>query len=673
MQQEHTTNTPNRLIHAQSPYLLQHAHNPVDWREWNPESLAEAITTNRPIFLSVGYSACHWCHVMEHESFADPVIASIMNESFVCIKVDREERPDVDSVYMTALQRLTGQGGWPMSMFLTPQGEPFYGGTYYPPQDRGQMPGFGRVLRSVATAWRDREHELRQAGQDLQGEITLMMGIPGADAVPDAAMLEECYTRLSTDADYQWGGYGGAPKFPPSMLIQALHRAHQRGSTSPLIAHARLTLDRMASGGIYDQLGGGFHRYSVDGEWRVPHFEKMLYDNGLLLLAYSEAYHSDPQPRYAQVVAETCAWLMREMRLPDGSFAAALDADSDGEEGKFYTWEAAEFGHIAGADTPLGIRYFAMGDTPDLDGNYVLQYAGLPDDEPSDQQLAQVSALRQRLLGHRDQRTRPACDDKCIASWNGLAIVGLVAAGRVWDNPRWIQAATDALTAVHTVLWHDGVLYRNARQGTRSAVVGFLEDYANIAEAAFAVGMATADARWLQWGQVLVKEIMKRFYDASSQSFYDTSDLHHSLIVRPRERADHATPSGTATALEVLLQCAEIFSEPYYVGIVEEVLAHYTSILRRWPQGFGKILSVSERLVADAIEIVHAGPQGPLWQHIQRHAPLMAVVVKAEALPNALLCQNKASIDGQETVYVCRNMVCQRPVTRLDDLKAMLR
>lgn len=672
MQQEHAATTPNRLIHARSPYLLQHAYNPVDWREWNTESLAEAVTSNRPIFLSVGYSACHWCHVMEHESFADAVIASIMNESFVCIKVDREERPDVDSVYMTALQRLTGQGGWPMSLFLTPEGEPFYGGTYYPPTDRGQIPGFARVLRSVAIAWRDREPELRQAGRDLQSEITLMMGIPNPEGVPDTTVLEECYTRLATDADYTWGGYGTAPKFPPSMLIQALHRAQRRGSPHTLTAHTRLTLDRMAAGGMYDQLGGGFHRYSVDGEWRVPHFEKMLYDNGLLLSTYSEAHQIAPNPRYTHIVAQTCDWLMREMRLADGSFAAALDADSEGEEGKFYTWEAAEFADIAGADTSFALQYFQMSNTPDLDGKYVLQYAGIPVATQSHTSSEHINQLCQRLLGHRDQRIRPATDDKCIASWNGLAIGGLVTAGRIWGNATWIQAAKDALAAIEAMLWQQGILYRTARNGVRSPVVGFLEDYANIAEAAFAVGMATADPRWFAWGHRLVNEIIKRFYDAESHSFFDTSDLHHELIVRPRERADHATPSGTATALEVLLVCADIYNEPYYVSIVEDVLSHYTSIIRRWPQGFGKILSVSERLVADTVEIVHAGPQGPLWAYIQQHAPLMAVIVKAESLPDTILCQNKDRIDDQETVYICRNMVCQRPITRQDDLVAML-
>jgi uncharacterized protein len=322
----------NRLIHAKSPYLLQHAYNPVDWREWNAESLAEAVQRNCPILLSIGYSACHWCHVMERESFADTAIAAIMNASFVCIKVDREERPDLDHIYMTALQRMTGQGGWPMTMFLTPHGDPFYGGTYFPPEDRGRMPGFVRVLRSVHTAWLDREADLRDTGSQMQQELTLMMDVPAGADLQESCVLAGVNALLA-EYDQHHGGFGGAPKFPPAMLLSGLLRTYQRTHNTELRDMVTTTLTRMATGGLYDQVGGGFHRYSVDERWEIPHFEKMLYDNGLLLRAYSEAQLCAPQPIYAQVVADTCAWLIDEMRHTNGAFFAALDADSAGHEG----------------------------------------------------------------------------------------------------------------------------------------------------------------------------------------------------------------------------------------------------------------------------------------------------------------------------------------------------
>lgn len=661
----------NRLIHAKSPYLLQHAYNPVDWREWNAESLAEAVQRNCPILLSIGYSACHWCHVMERESFADTAIAAIMNASFVCIKVDREERPDLDHIYMTALQRMTGQGGWPMTMFLTPHGDPFYGGTYFPPEDRGRMPGFVRVLRSVHTAWLDREADLRDTGSQMQQELTLMMDVPAGADLQESCVLAGVNALLA-EYDQHHGGFGGAPKFPPAMLLSGLLRTYQRTHNIELRDMVTTTLMRMATGGLYDQVGGGFHRYSVDERWEIPHFEKMLYDNGLLLRAYSEAQLCAPQPIYAQVVADTCAWLIDEMRHTNGAFFAALDADSDGHEGAFYRWSEADLGAICDARAPWLRAFFRVDGPANFEGYYVLQ--AVADTHQFTQQhglehaetLALVDATRKHFAQERARRNRPHCDDKIIASWNGLAITGLAWAGRAFHRPEWLQSATEALASIRATLYVDGVLYRTWRNGERSQVPGFLEDYANIAEAALTVGMLTGHRDWSDWGFELLQTLLHLFYDKQTQRFYDTSVAHDTLIVRPTERSDNATPSGTATALELLYAYADLHQEPYFAHIAEHVLGSYNELMRRWPQGFGKIWSAYERHLAPACEVVRVGPAGALWPWIGQHAPLHAVFLVAEAYSDSILCQNKVAIAGAETLYVCTNGTCLAPITALD-------
>lgn len=667
---------PNRLIHAKSPYLLQHAYNPVDWREWNAESLAEAVERNCPILLSIGYSACHWCHVMERESFADVTIASIMNASFVCIKVDREERPDLDHVYMTALQRMTGQGGWPLTMFLTPQGEPFYGGTYFPPEDRGRMPGFVRVLRSVHTAWRDREADLRSTGAQMQQELTVMMEVPAATSVQETSILAGINVLIA-EFDHQHGGFGGAPKFPPAMMLSGLLRTYDRTHNEELRNMVTTTLVEMASGGIYDHVGGGFHRYSVDARWEIPHFEKMLYDNGLLLRTYSEAHICAPQARYATVIAETCAWLIDEMRHTGGAFFAALDADSDGHEGAFYRWSEADLVEICEARAPWLRAYFRVDGPANFEGYYVLQavtdahaFATARGIDLADMH-AMVATTRAHFARVRAQRNRPQCDDKIIASWNGLAITGLAWAGRALHNTTWLTVAEEALAAIRATLYEDGVLYRIWRNGARGPLPGFLEDYANMAEAALTVGMITGQRQWSDWGFELLQSALRLFYDNQTHRFYDTSVTHDALIVRPVERSDNATPSGIATMLEVLYAYADLYQEPYFAHIAEQVLGAYTALIQRWPQGFGKIWSVYERHLTPSCEIVRAGPAGELWPWIWHHAPLHAVFVVAEAYPELILCQNKTAIALRETLYYCTDGRCLAPITATDQPAAM--
>lgn len=665
--------TPNRLIHAKSPYLLQHAYNPVDWHEWNVDALMKARDTNRPILLSIGYSACHWCHVMEHESFSDESIAALMNRYFVCIKVDREERPDIDAIYMTAVQRMTGHGGWPMTLFLTPEGNPFYGGTYYPPEDRGRMPGFRRVLQSVHTAWLDREVQLRTAGTDMRNEIYTMLGVPVATHAITEQLISNAVQQLSVDFDASYGGFGSAPKFPPAMTISFLLRHHQRTQSVQARHMATHTLDAMANSGLYDQLGGGFHRYSVDGEWQVPHFEKMLYDNGLLLTAYAEAFQVTRNPMYARICDETISWAMREMQHADGGFYSALDADSDGAEGTYYVWSAEELDALLQGDAGLVRSFYKVDTTPNFEHQYVLQrrsdvYTFATQTNTDEITLDRIIARAHRiLLNARHQRTRPHCDTKIIASWNGLMIAGLATAGRYIGQIAWIDAAQRALDFVHTNMTHHELLYRIWKDGERGQTIGFLDDYANVADAALKLYTANGEPRNLEFAMNLARQIVARFYVESEQRMYDTSDLHEQLIVRPAERTDNATPSGTATAIDVLQRLSIINDEPYFAMIAEQLLASYTLLVERWPNGFGRILQAMEQSVTPSMEIVIAG-SGSLTQYVHAHAPFNAIIVYAESNPDVTLCKNKTTIHGNQTVYVCRNYVCEAPATHHADI-----
>lgn len=670
--------TPNRLIHAKSPYLLQHAYNPVDWHEWGDEALSLAKSTHRPILLSIGYSACHWCHVMEHETFSDASMAELMNAHFVCIKVDREERPDLDAVYMTAVQRMTGQGGWPMTMFLTPEGNPFYGGTYYPPVDRGRMPGFRRVLQSVHTAWVDREEQLRQAANDLRGEIVTMLGVPAASQPIDAQLIDRALQQLTTEFDATYGGFGGAPKFPPSMSIAHLMRAYQRTNDAQLLHMATYTLDTMANSGLYDQIGGGFHRYCVDGQWLVPHFEKMLYDNGLLLSVYAEGFQLTRNHEYARICGETIDWAVREMRHEQGGFYSALDADSEGVEGKFYAWSAEELDSLLTDDAAIMRSFFKVDKSPNFEEHqYVLQRRINWQAFASQVNLAPSAFLELRdraiakLYTSRNTRIRPHCDTKIIASWNGLMITGLAKAGLYVGQPSWIAHAQTALDFVRNELFVNHLLYRIWKDGERGQTIGFLEDYANVAEAALTLYHANGEVRNLTFAIELVHQIVQRFYDVAESRMYDTSDLHEQLIVRPAERTDNATPSGTATAIDLLIRISTITNEPYYGLIAEQLIATYAVLIERWPHGFGKVLQAMERTITPSMEIVIVGT-GTLTKLVHAHAPLNALIVYADNQLDLMLCQNKGQIDNRQTVYVCRNYQCHQPVTTEQDLLAIL-
>ncbi|MBM4413228.1 MAG: thioredoxin domain-containing protein [Chloroflexi bacterium] len=669
---------PNRLIHAKSPYLLQHAYNPVEWCEWGTDAITTARESNRPILLSIGYSACHWCHVMEHESFSDESIAALMNAYFVCIKVDREERPDIDAIYMTAVQRMTGHGGWPMTMFLTPEGDPFYGGTYYPPEDRGRMPGFRRVLQSVHTAWLDREAQLRTAAADMRNEIQAMLGVPAASLTITEQLISNALQQLSLDFDASYGGFGNAPKFPPAITISFLLRHHQRTHSAQSLQMATHTLDAMANSGLYDQLGGGFHRYSVDGEWQVPHFEKMLYDNGLLITAYAEAFQVTRNPMYARICDETITWAFREMQHTDGGFYSALDADSDGEEGTFYVWSASELDNLLEDDAGTVRSFYKVDKSPNFEHQYVLQRRGdmstfatqIQTDEHALHRV--IARANDVLIRARNKRTRPHCDTKIIASWNGLMIAGLATAGRYIGQIAWLDAAQKALDFVRTQMSHHDLLYRIWKDGDRGQTIGFLDDYANVADAALQLYTANGEPRNLEFATNLARQIVTRFYVESEQRLYDTSDLHEQLIVRPAERTDNATPSGTATAIDVLQRLSVIHDEPYFALIAEQLLARYAQLVERWPNGFGRILAAMERSVTPSTEIVIVG-NGTLAATVHASAVFTDVIVYAASNPELTLCQNKQAIQGKQTVYVCRNYTCESPATNHTELLQRLR
>lgn len=660
--------SPNRLINEQSPYLLQHAYNPVDWYPWSKEALARAKSEQKPILLSVGYSACHWCHVMEHESFSDTTIAALMNAHFVCIKVDREERPDIDAIYMAAVQRMTGQGGWPMTLFLTPEGEPFYGGTYYPPLDRGHFPGFTRVLQSVHTAWVDRADQLRAAAGQLRDEIAQLLQPQPSTADGTQLSLAPVMTTLQDDFDNTHGGFGGAPKFPPAMTLSFLLRYYQRTRNAEALTMVDVTLAGMAAGGMYDHVGGGFHRYSVDDHWEIPHFEKMLYDNALLMSAYSEAFQVTRNPRYAQICHEIVTWLTREMIHPDGGFFSALDADSEGEEGRYYAWSAPELDTLLGSDAALFRTAMRADQTPNFEGTYVL-HRRMNETAVCSALGITTQALDEaiergvhRLLSVRQTRIAPQRDDKIIVAWNGLMIRALAQAGRIFGKPAWTALATRAFDFICTQMMPAGQLVRIWKDGVCGSTPAFLDDYAALANAALELYTTSANTTHILFAQQTAQTILQRFYDPQTQIVYDTSDTHEQLIVRPNDRTDNAVPSGNALTIELLLRLDAITSEPYFSLVAAQLLGHSVTLLSRWPQGFGKTLCGLEWFQNPVVHVVVAGTPGKLLARTMAVMPLDAVVVYTAGNEHLLLCQNKTAINGGETLYICVDNHCELPI-----------
>lgn len=669
---------PNRLANETSPYLLQHADNPVDWWPWSPEAFAQARERGVPVMLSVGYSSCHWCHVMAHESFEDELSAAYMNEHFVNIKVDREERPDIDAVYMEAVQAATGQGGWPMTVFLTADAEPFYFGTYFPPEPRHGMPSFMQVLEGVRTAWVGRPEEVAEVAQRIVRDLAGRQLDYGKAGTPGPEELAQALLGLTREYDEARGGFGGAPKFPPSMVLEFLLRHHARTGSEGALQMAADTCEAMARGGIYDQLGGGFARYSVDREWVVPHFEKMLYDNALLCRVYAHLWRATGSELARRVAVETADFMVRELRTGEGGFASALDADSEdpatGEhvEGAYYAWTSEELRQVLGErDGDLAAAWFGVTEEGTFEhGKSVLQ---LPADGP-DLDAGQVADFTTRLLAARSGRPAPGRDDKIVAAWNGLAIAALAECGAFFDRPDLVERATEAadlLVRVHM----DGRarLARTSRDGKTGPNAGVLEDYGDVAEGFLTLASVTGEGVWLEFAGFLVDLVLARF-TAEDGSLYDTAHDAEQLIRRPQDPTDTAAPSGwTAAAGALLSYAAHTGSEPHRTA-AERALAVVHALGPRAPRFIGHGLAVAEALVDGPREVAVVGhPEDAARAELHRVALLGTApgAVVATGLPGAEdgsggefpLLAERTLVHDLPTAYVCRHFVCARPTT----------
>ncbi|MEU2990359.1 thioredoxin domain-containing protein [Streptomyces griseoincarnatus] len=673
----------NRLAQATSPYLLQHADNPVDWWTWSEEAFEEARRRDVPVLLSVGYSSCHWCHVMAHESFEDRATADEMNAHFVSVKVDREERPDVDAVYMEAVQAATGQGGWPMTVFLTPDAEPFYFGTYFPPAPRHGMPSFRQVLEGVRQAWQERRDEVGEVAGKITRDLAGRELSVGGDEMPGEQELAQALLGLTREYDPQRGGFGGAPKFPPSMVIEFLLRHHARTGAEGALQMAADTCERMARGGIYDQLGGGFARYSVDRDWVVPHFEKMLYDNALLCRVYAHLWRATGSEPARRVALETADFMVRELRTTEGGFASALDADSDDGtgrhvEGAYYVWTPDQLREVLGdADADLAARYFGVTEEGTFEeGASVLQ---LPQrDEVSD--AARIDGIRERLLAARGRRPAPGRDDKVVAAWNGLAIAALAETGAYFDRPDLVEAAVaagDLLVRVH--LDEQARIARTSKDGQVGANAGVLEDYADVAEGFLALASVTGEGVWLDFAGLLVDHVLARFLDAGSGALYDTASDAERLIRRPQDPTDNATPSGwTAAAGALLGYAAHTGSEPHRTA-AERALGVVKALGPRVPRFIGWGLAVAEAALDGPREVavVGRGADDPATAELHRTAllgttPGAVVALGTEGSDAFPLLADRPLVDGAPAAYVCRNFTCDAPTTDPGRLRTAL-
>jgi len=700
----------NRLIHETSPYLLQHAHNPVDWYPWGPEAFARARAENKPILLSVGYSACHWCHVMERESFENEAIARLMNEYYVNIKVDREERPDIDGLYMQAVQAMTGSGGWPMTVFLTPDGAPFYGGTYFPPTSRLGMPGFVDVLVRVAEYYHQHPEQVEETAQRFREFFAhgTPLRLPDGPAVaPPAAippeLLDRAVAELISEIDRVYGGFGRAPKFPQPMALEYLLLAHLRRPSPPHppseiaaqpsaddpLPLIELTLDHMANGGIYDQLGGGFHRYATDVRWLVPHFEKMLYDNALLSRLYLHAFQVTGKPLYRRIATEILEYVRREMLAPEGGFYSTQDADSEGEEGKFFLWTRDEVMALLGeADGELFCRYYDVTSRGNFEGRNILHVdadiamvadaAGV-----SVAHLEQVLARgRQILLAAREQRVKPGRDEKILTSWNGLMLRSFAEAARVLGRDDYRAIAERNARFLLEQLRRNGRLLHTYKDG-QARLPGYLEDYANLAAGLLALYETTFAPRWFAEARVLANAMIDLFWDETGDGFFATGRDHEKLIGRPKDLLDNATPAGNSMATEVLLRLAALTGETGYRDRAEAILRPLAPTMAQHPTGFGHLLMALDLFLSGIQEVAVIGAaaaadtQALLAVINERYRPWMALALAAPddlaAAQTIPLLANRPLRDGKATAYVCQGFVCRAPVTDPDALRQQLR
>ncbi|HWL65989.1 MAG TPA: thioredoxin domain-containing protein [Actinomycetota bacterium] len=660
----------NRLAAETSPYLIQHKDNPVDWYPWGEEALARARDEDKPILLSVGYAACHWCHVMEHESFEDPATAAIMNEHFVAVKVDREERPDIDAIYMEAVQTMTGQGGWPMTVFLTPQGLPFYGGTYFPPEERYGMPSFSNVLHAITDAWQSRRDDVELQGKRLVEHLNPIGRIePSSDDVTRAD-LHQAFDKLRQNFDPDHGGFGGAPKFPQPMTLDLAIRLALRDRPDARTLYIS-TLDRMAAGGIFDQIGGGFHRYSVDRAWIVPHFEKMLYDNAQLLRTYARAWAQDHNPRYAEIVALTAGWLLREMRDPEGGFWSSLDADSEGVEGKFYVWEPDEIRALLGDESSAGEAYWGVTPEGNFEGKNILLATGA---EPEPEVLGR---WRETLMQARDQRVRPGTDTKVITAWNALTAAAFAEAGTIFSRKEWIEVASEAMRFTFDGLVRDGRLMRSYREG-RAQHLGFCEDHAAVIEACLALFEATQDVEWLERARSTADAAITLFHDEAGPGFFTAGNDAEQLVTRSKDVIDNAVPSANSVMALQLQKLTLLTGDNRYEDRSLEVMRLLREAAINSPLAFAHLLEAVDFYTGNPREVVIVGAEGDhgteaLVETVRaRWDPGQLLLVGNEGTVDLPLFRDRKKADGLATAYVCHRGVCHAPVTTPEELARQL-
>jgi uncharacterized protein YyaL (SSP411 family) len=650
---------PNKLAGETSPYLLQHKDNPVDWHPWGEEALGRATAEDRPILLSIGYSACHWCHVMERESFEDSETAALMNELFVCIKLDREERPDIDSIYMEACQAMTGSGGWPLNVFLTPEQVPFYAGTYFPPESRMGMPSWRDVLVAVAQAWRDRRDEIRAGGSGIAGRLQGGARLRPSSEPLREELLDRAVDGLRSQYDAANGGFGSAPKFPPASALEFLMRRGER----EIVTH---TLLAMSSGGMYDQIGGGFSRYSVDPYWLVPHFEKMLYDNALLARAYLHGWQLTGEPLFRRVAEETLDWALREMRAPEGGFFSALDADSEGVEGKFYVWSVAELREALAGETDAdeAIAWFGATDRGNFEGaNIPVRGPGAPE---------RLDDWRARLYEVRSRRNWPGLDDKRLTSWNALMISALAEAGAVLERADYLDAAARAAEFVLGSLRDsEGRLLRTFKDG-RARLNAYLEDHAYLVEALITLYESSFDPRWFAEARALADSMIERFGDDENGGFFETSSDHERLLTRRKDLEDHPIPSGNASAAYGLLRLAALTGEAGYEERAVGVLRLLHELAAEHPQAFGHLLQALDFQLAPVKEVALVGDDLAPFERVVRGAFRPHLVLAGGAADGVPLLQDRSPVDGHPAAYVCERFACKAPVTEPEELARLL-
>ena len=675
---------PNRLANETSPYLLQHANNPVDWYAWGPEPLERARAEDKPILLSIGYAACHWCHVMEHESFEDAAIAALMNERFVNIKVDREERPDIDGIYMQAVQAMTGHGGWPMTMFLTPEGVPFYGGTYFPNEDRHGMPSFRRILTAVSDAYRNKAADVSRAAASVREMYDAAAEATRSAGPLTPELLDRAYQAFAERFDERHGGFEGAPKFPQTMALDFLLRYWARRGVEHALEMVRRSFLHMARGGIYDQVGGGFARYAVDAVWLVPHFEKMIYDNALLVRLGAQLWQATGDAEVRRVTEETIDWALREMRSPEGGFYSSLDADSEGHEGRFYVWSAAELDVVLGDDAPVARDYWGVTDDGNFEGANILSIAADRRAVAARHRISEarleaiIARARGALFAARGARVRPGCDDKILAAWSGLMVRGVAEAARAFGSERYRAVAVESAEFLFERMVRDGRVLRSYKNG-RARIAGYLEDYAALGLAAVAVYESTFDERWLARAREMGAAMVDWFWSDETGAFHDTASDHETLITRPRTVTDNAVPAGTSLAVELLARLAELFHDVDARRRATYVVETLAPAMARHSLAFGHLLGAADLLINGAVELAIVGdPASPDFRALERAAAARYVpsLVVAGGPPRdgetVALLADRGTRDGRATAYVCRNYACEAPATTPEVLEEQL-